>query len=211
MENSFAQFGEQLCTFELRIFKRSFDHLPAKGANMKQFKSIKDKILSVFLALGALMLAILIVSCAIQVFTRYISKNPPGWTDELARFSFVWCSCLGAAVALDHGLHAGITLLAEHLPPKARRVQNVIINIIVMIVMGFLTRYGILLTKATVRTPSPALHLPMAYINVSIVVCGFGMVIACIYRVCEALFESEEQIAQEEAEQKEEDAELWSD
>ncbi|MBR1457543.1 MAG: TRAP transporter small permease [Oscillospiraceae bacterium] len=178
---------------------------------MKQFKSVKDKLFSVFLALGAVMLAVLILSCAIQVFTRYISKNPPGWTDELARFSFVWCSCLGAAVALDHGLHAGITLLAEHLPARGRRVQSAIIYAVVLVVMAVIARQGILLTKATVRTPSPALHLPMAYINVSIVVCGVGMAVACIYRVLEALFESDAEFAEEEKELKEEEAELWSD
>lgn len=178
---------------------------------MKVIKSIKDKLLSCYLALGAVALAILIVSCAIQVFTRYISRNPPGWTDELARFSFVWCSCLGAAVALDHGLHAGITILADHLPAKGKKVQLVIINLVILAVMFIIVRYGIKLVKVTVRTPSPAMHLPMAYINTAIVVCGVGMVVSCVYKVLEAFFLTDKEIEEEEEKEKEEGAELWSD
>lgn len=178
---------------------------------MKQFRKAKDGLFSIFLALGSVALITLIVSCAIQVFTRYISRNPPGWTDELARFAFVWCSCFGAAVAFDHGLHAGITLLAEHLPPKALRVHTIIINIVIMVIMGIVTKYGIAVTKATRRTPSPALHLPMAYINVAIVICGIGMVISCLYKICEALAETDEELEKEQEEQQEEAKELWSD
>ena len=83
---------------------------------MKVIKTIKDKILFAYQLVAAITLVVLIAAAAIQVVTRYVIAQPPGWTDELARFAFVWCSALGAVVALDKGMHAGITLLEEKLP-----------------------------------------------------------------------------------------------
>ena len=80
---------------------------------MKVIKTIKDKILFAYQLVAAITLVVLIAAAAIQVVTRYVMAQPPGWTDELARFAFVWCSALGAVVALDKGMHAGITLLEE--------------------------------------------------------------------------------------------------
>lgn len=71
---------------------------------MKVIKTIKDKILFAYQLVAAITLVVLIAAAAIQVVTRYVIAQPPGWTDELARFAFVWCSALGAVVALDKGV-----------------------------------------------------------------------------------------------------------
>ena len=63
---------------------------------MKVIKTIKDKILFAYQLVAAITLVVLIAAAAIQVVTRYVMAQPPGWTDELARFAFVWCSALGA-------------------------------------------------------------------------------------------------------------------
>ena len=99
---------------------------------MKVIKTIKDKILFAYQLVAAITLVVLIAAAAIQVVTRYVIAQPPGWTDELARFAFVWCSALGAVVALDKGMHAGITLLEEKLPEAGRRVLKIICTILVI-------------------------------------------------------------------------------
>jgi TRAP-type C4-dicarboxylate transport system permease small subunit len=38
-----------------------------------------------------------------QVVTRYIIRNPPAWTEELARYCMVWGGMLGATVAFKGG------------------------------------------------------------------------------------------------------------
>jgi TRAP-type C4-dicarboxylate transport system permease small subunit len=38
-----------------------------------------------------------------QVVTRYILRNPPAWTEELARYCMVWGGMLGATVAFKGG------------------------------------------------------------------------------------------------------------
>lgn len=52
---------------------------------MKVIKTIKDKILFAYQLVAAITLVVLIAAAAIQVVTRYVIAQPPGWTDELAR------------------------------------------------------------------------------------------------------------------------------
>jgi TRAP-type transport system small permease protein len=47
---------------------------------------------------GAMLLLIIY-----QVVTRYILRNPPVWTEELARYCMVWGGMLGATVAFREG------------------------------------------------------------------------------------------------------------
>jgi TRAP-type C4-dicarboxylate transport system permease small subunit len=52
-------------------------------------------------AAGCLVLMVLLIS--IQVVARYLFSEPPGWTEEGARYAMVWSGLLGAAVAFKAG------------------------------------------------------------------------------------------------------------
>lgn len=148
---------------------------------MKVIKTIKDKILFAYQLVAAITLVVLIAAAAIQVVTRYVIAQPPGWTDELARFAFVWCS------ALDKGMHAGITLLEEKLPEAGRRVLKIICTILVIAMAALVGVKGLSLVSVTVTVLSPSLHLSMAVINVSICLCGFGMALVGLVQLLELL------------------------
>jgi TRAP-type C4-dicarboxylate transport system permease small subunit len=48
-------------------------------------------------------LVLMLVLIAIQVVARYIFSEPPGWTEEGARYAMVWSGLLGSAVAFKAG------------------------------------------------------------------------------------------------------------
>jgi TRAP-type C4-dicarboxylate transport system permease small subunit len=48
-------------------------------------------------------LALMVVLIGIQVVARYLFSEPPGWTEEGARYAMVWSGLLGAAVAFKAG------------------------------------------------------------------------------------------------------------
>jgi TRAP-type transport system small permease protein len=52
-------------------------------------------------AAGGLVLMVLLI--AIQVVARYLFSEPPGWTEEGARYAMVWSGLLGATVAFKAG------------------------------------------------------------------------------------------------------------
>jgi TRAP-type C4-dicarboxylate transport system permease small subunit len=75
--------------------------------------------------LGLLVLAMTGVTLA-QVVARYAFGAPLIWSEEAARYLFVWVSMLGAALAVRQGAHYALTALVERLPPALQRGAAVI-------------------------------------------------------------------------------------
>jgi TRAP-type C4-dicarboxylate transport system permease small subunit len=55
-----------------------------------------------------------------QVVFRYFLGSPLVWSDELARYLFVWCAFLGWVVAARRGSHLAVTLGRGRMGPRAR-------------------------------------------------------------------------------------------
>jgi TRAP-type C4-dicarboxylate transport system permease small subunit len=55
-----------------------------------------------------------------QVVFRYFFASPLTWSDELARYLFVWCALLGWVVAARRRSHLVVQMGHERLPVRAR-------------------------------------------------------------------------------------------
>ena len=57
-----------------------------------------------FCRLGAIAaLALMVILIGIQVAARYLWRDPPGWTEEGARYAMVWAGLLGATISFRAG------------------------------------------------------------------------------------------------------------
>lgn len=111
-------------------------------------------------------------SCIIQVFTRYVLNNSLTWTDELARYTFMWSHMLGATVCSWTGSHAILSFVVERFPKKVQTLFQILAHGIVLAVGIVLLVYGADLLATASRQTSPALHLSMTYIYISVQVCA---------------------------------------
>lgn len=77
-----------------------------------------DQFCRVGAAAGLVMMLFLI---AIQVVARYLFSDPPGWTEEGARYAMVWSGLLGSTVAFKSGADPVLLRLKrfEHNQPIA--------------------------------------------------------------------------------------------
>jgi TRAP-type C4-dicarboxylate transport system permease small subunit len=55
-----------------------------------------------------------------QVIFRYFLGNPLVWSDELARYLFVWCAFLGWVIAARRRSHLTVSMLESRLGPRGR-------------------------------------------------------------------------------------------
>lgn len=55
-----------------------------------------------------------------QVVFRYVFNAPLTWSEELARYLFIWCAFLGWTIASRRRSHLAMTFVAERLPPAAQ-------------------------------------------------------------------------------------------
>ncbi len=142
---------------------------------IKLLNRIKDLLMNCYLTVASLALIVLIVSCMVQVIARYFLPSSPPWTEEMARLSFLWFSALGAAVALDRGAHAAITVALDAMPQGLRKATRLVILAGIFALSLLLIHTGFLLGMATKSTPSPSMRMPMIYMNICILFCGLGM------------------------------------
>ena len=70
-------------------------------------------------------IVILVFSGALS---RYVFAYSIAWSEELARFFFLWGALFGAAAACKHDEHGGIPLLVGKFPPAwQRRVERLVL------------------------------------------------------------------------------------
>ena len=72
------------------------------------------------------------------VLSRYVFHYSIAFTEELARFFFIWGALLGASSALKTGEHSGIPLFANKFGPKVRRAIEIFVGVGVLVFLSYL-------------------------------------------------------------------------
>jgi TRAP-type C4-dicarboxylate transport system permease small subunit len=134
----------------LNFFLRAltwFDHFLAKAEAAVLISLVAAMTLIVFL----------------QVVYRYILIQPLYWSEELARYLFVWVSILGAALGLQKRGHFGLDFFHRMLPDQKRRFLQSLIHLFVGGVILVILIQGVRLVQATVLQKSPAMEISMGW------------------------------------------------
>ncbi len=123
--------------------------------------------------MGLVML--MVVNVLWQIGSRYLTKSPSGFTDELAGFLLIWVGMLGAAYATGQRLHLAIDLLPRKVGERQQRVFNVVVNLLVLIfALAVMVIGGIRLVYITLSLNqlSSALQVSLGYVYAIIPVSG---------------------------------------
>ena len=124
-----------------------------------------------------LVLLLVLIACVelLQVIVRKTPfLNALTWPEEFCRFCWIWSVFLTLPYTIRKGSMLRVSVLADLLPQKARKVVSIVIDLIVAGVMAFLFRHavgvvsGIRLSAET----SPAMTWPM-WIVYSVMLAGF--------------------------------------
>ena len=122
-------------------------------------------------------LAVILMSAAtliivFQVIMRYVFNNSLAWTEEMARYLFLWSIWLGASYGVKTKGHVRLTVLTSRLSEKAQNIIGVIVYFIWLLFVIFLVVKGYELVGKLIVSgqTSTALHLPMwiAYASVPV-------------------------------------------
>jgi TRAP-type transport system small permease protein len=109
--------------------------------------------------------AILIVPVSLQIFSRYTALIPSYiWTEEMARFCFIWSIMLGAMVGIREGTHFVVDLW----PPLGARAQAALRLVASAFVLGFafvFLWWGIDFTRFAFNRISELAELPLWMIH----------------------------------------------
>ncbi|WKL25039.1 TRAP transporter small permease (plasmid) [Sinorhizobium meliloti] len=70
--------------------------------------------------LAAILLVFAFVVIALQIVTRFVFHDPMFWTEEAARYAFVWLVALGAAEGVTSRTHITMDIVPRMLPERAQ-------------------------------------------------------------------------------------------
>lgn len=110
-------------------------------------------------------MSVMLVIIFAQVVTRYFFSYTPEWSEELARFLFVWVVFLGSALIMGEGGH----LAVQFLPNKFKGTRfgfflDVLINLAGYAFIILLLTQGWKMTSIMTFQRAPGLDLPMSWV-----------------------------------------------
>ena len=148
-------------------------------------KYIWDHLEEIFL-LPSLVFSVALIF--VQVVMRYVFGNSLSWSEELARYLFVWQIWIGVSYAARNRTHLRITLVRDRMSPETQKILELVITAIWIGFGVFVAFKGFTLVMKVARFSqlSSALQLPMMYVHLAVPVgCGL-MVIRLIENTVKA-------------------------
>lgn len=98
-----------------------------------------------------------------SVAMRYLLSAPPMWGEEIPKLLFVWMIFLGAGFAYFSGQNIRMTALIERAPPGPRRVVELGMYGLVVVILLMVLWYSVPILQLTARTTSLATGLSDAW------------------------------------------------
>jgi TRAP-type C4-dicarboxylate transport system permease small subunit len=110
----------------------------------------------------------MLASLLLQIAGRYVMNVPFPWLEELARYLMVWTGFLGSSLAIRRGAHLGFTILVDRLPGLPRVLVSTCVSTGILILLGYMIRYGWTLTAFVQNQASATLPITMFWVYLAI-------------------------------------------
>jgi TRAP-type C4-dicarboxylate transport system permease small subunit len=131
---------------------------------MRRFINVYYRLLNVLLGLTV---GILVVPVTLQIIARFTNLIPHWiWTEEMARFLFIWMVMIGAMVGVRDHTHFDVDVWPE-LKPKTNALLRIVSGVFVLIFALVFVWYGIKFVQFGWDQSSELADLPMTYIFIA--------------------------------------------
>lgn len=142
-----------------------------------------DKILGSFLVL---LMVLMVLSVLWQIFSRYLMNSPSSFTEELARFLFIWIGILGAAYASGQQTHLAIDILPPKLDPVNRVRLRIGINMLIILFSLTVLVIGganLVYVNYLLGQTSAALNVPLSWVYTIVPLSGLLVIYYKIHEI----------------------------
>ena len=112
-----------------------------------------------------ILMGVLIIPVAMQIFSRYVGFIPRYiWTEELARFCFIWIILVGAMVAMREDEHFTVDLLPTPKTNKGKALSLMVVDFATFTMACIFIFWGWPLVEFGLLQTSEMAELPMVFI-----------------------------------------------
>lgn len=145
---------------------------------MIKIKNTLDKVLSIF-SISLFMFLVVLVTW--QVTTRFIFNAPSSFSEELAKYCFVWLALFGGAFVFGEKGHMAIDFIKEKFSERIQKGLNWMIEIVTIIFsLAVMIVGGLQLVFITWSQTSASLGVPVGFLYSAIPLSGLFIILYSI-------------------------------
>ncbi len=118
----------------------------------------------------AVIFALLVIVLSMEVVARYVFSNSFRWSEELARYLFIWLIFIGASYAVVKKAHIHVDSLFAILPKKAKPYAELLGKFVWLAFSIFVVYLGVQQTLSVLNSSqlSPGLQIPLYLVYLAI-------------------------------------------
>jgi len=127
----------------------------------KLFKGLRSVLYWFSVAAMSVMLVVIFA----QVVSRYFFNWTPEWSEELARYLFVWVVFIGSALIMGESGHLAVQFVPNHFKGTAAgKALEIVINLSGYVFILLLLVQGTKMMQVMTFQISPGLEIPMSWV-----------------------------------------------
>lgn len=131
--------------------------------NKKSFSiDVLDKVIM------ASLLCLLCLTLIVQVIFRYVFNHPITWSEEIARYLFVWITMLGFSYNARTDNDISMVLVFQKFSDGTKKAIRLIRDFVGLVLFGFLTIHAIDYFLGQIPSKSPTLLFSMGFLGISV-------------------------------------------
>ncbi|MFB4167369.1 TRAP transporter small permease [Virgibacillus sp. JSM 102003] len=122
----------------------------------------------------------------VNIVLRYFFDANTTWAEEFIRYAMIWIAFIGSSICFRRGIHVGVDLLINSVSKAGKKVLQVYINIIAVVFMIFLIKFGFDLVIFSMDTGqiTPSLEIKMYWIYLAIPV---GAILSIVHIITQTI------------------------
>lgn len=138
--------------------------------------------------LVGLLMAALIVPVFMQVLARYTGIIPTYlWTEELAKFIFIWIVMLGSMIAVWEGTHFDVRVMADAKSPAGKLIQQGFVLIMIVVFALLFARFGVDYAKFGSIQSSVMMQVNLLWIYITVPMAGVVWALFALFRLWQTI------------------------
>jgi TRAP-type C4-dicarboxylate transport system permease small subunit len=150
-------------------------------------KNIGKTIDHLFNGINVIALSIMSIIVFGNVVLRYVFNSGITWSEELARYLFVWMVLLGSIMVLKDNGHLGVETFIRRLSKPLKKAVYILSNLIVLYILFLIIEGSWKMTLLNARNYGPATGMPLSMIYGTGVVMGVSMAVITILNLYRAV------------------------
>lgn len=145
------------------------------------------------LVVGVTILVAIVFLVFMQVFNRFILKQPLSWSEELARYLFIILVFIGISVATKARAHFGIDFFLAKFSPSMQRLVGIGTSVAILVFLWVIFSKSFILINSAMTQKSPAMGITVGKLYYTFTIFAVFCSIHVLTNLIEDLFKENAQ------------------